>query len=112
VDNETHVNTFTDMHDIGDQLLQNGFQSPVMEMENLTLTYQSVIDLLKDLKAIGAQSVSARSKSLMGKDKFQLMIQMYESFRQDGKLPASYEVIYGHAWKRVSELGAIQLSNG
>jgi malonyl-CoA O-methyltransferase len=48
----------------------------------------------------------------MGKDKFQLMIQMYESYRQDGKLPASYEVIYGHAWKRVSELGAIQLSNG
>jgi len=120
VDNETHVNTFTDMHDIGDQLLQNGFQSPVMEMENLTLTYQSVIDLLKDLKAIGAQSVSTRSKSLMGKDKFQLMIQMYESFRQDGKLPASYEVIYGHAWVRSSAsfkgqkipvIGDIELSN-
>jgi malonyl-CoA O-methyltransferase len=34
-----HVNTFADMHDIGDQLLQSGFQSPVMEMETLTLTY-------------------------------------------------------------------------
>ncbi len=111
VDNETHVNTFTDMHDIGDQLLQNGFQSPVMEMEQLTLTYQSVIDLLRDLKAIGAQTVNTRSKSLMGKDKFKLMVEMYESFRKDGKLPATYEVIYGHAWKRVSELGAIKLSN-
>ena len=111
VDNETHVNTFTDMHDIGDQLLQNGFQSPVMEMEHLTLTYQSVIDLLRDLKAIGAQSVNSRSKSLMGKDKFQLMIQMYESYRQDGKLPATYEVIYGHAWKRALSLGAIEINN-
>ncbi|MCH9712333.1 MAG: methyltransferase domain-containing protein, partial [Proteobacteria bacterium] len=27
VDNDTHVNTFTDMHDIGDQLLNTGFQS-------------------------------------------------------------------------------------
>ncbi|MDG2353925.1 MAG: malonyl-ACP O-methyltransferase BioC [Gammaproteobacteria bacterium] len=111
VDSETHVNTFTDMHDIGDQMLQNGFQSPVMEMETLTLTYQTVTDLLRDLKAIGAQTVNTRSKSLMGKDKFQLMIKMYESYRKDGKLPATYEVIYGHAWKRASSLGAIEINN-
>jgi malonyl-CoA O-methyltransferase len=111
VDNETHVNTFTDMHDIGDQMLGCGFQSPVMEMEKLTLTYQKVTDLLRDLKAIGAQTVSTRSKSLMGKDKFQLMIKMYESYRIDGKLPATYEVIYGHAWKRVNKLGGIAISN-
>jgi len=111
VDNDTHVNTFTDMHDIGDQLLNTGFQSPVMEMETLTLTYQTVTDLLRDLKAIGAQSVGNRSKSLTGKDKFKLMVEMYESFRKDGKLPATYEVIYGHAWKRISEIGTINLSN-
>ncbi len=110
VDDTPHVNTFTDMHDIGDQLLQNSFQSPVMEMETLTLTYQTVTDLLKDLKAIGAQTVSTRSKSLTGKNKFQSMIQMYESYRTDGKLPATYEVVYGHAWKKVSEPG-IKLSN-
>lgn len=111
VDNAPHVNTFIDMHDIGDQLLQNGFQSPVMEMETLTLTYQTVTDLLKDLKAIGAQTVEARSKSLMGKDKFQSMIKMYESYRTNGKLPATYEAVYGHAWKKTSDLGAIDISN-
>jgi len=66
---------------------------------------------LRDLKAIGAQTVSTQSKSLMGKDKFQLMIKMYESYRKDGKLPATYEVIYGHAWKRTSSLGAIEINN-
>lgn len=111
VDNDTHVNTFTDMHDIGDQLLNTGFQSPVMEMETLTLTYQTVIDLLRDLKAIGAQSVGNRSKSLTGKDKFKLMVEMYESFRKDGKLPATYEVVYGHAWKRISTIGKIEINN-
>lgn len=111
VDDQVHVNTFADMHDIGDQMLGAGFQSPVMEMETLTLTYQTVTDLLRDLKAIGAQTVDARSKSLMGKDKFQLMIKMYESYRQDEKLPATYEVIYGHAWKRISTLGSIQINN-
>ena len=111
VDSEVHVNAFTDMHDIGDQMLQNGFQSPVMEMETLTLTYQTVIDLLRDLKTIGAQTVANRSKFLTGKDKFQLMIKMYESYRKDGKLPATYEVIYGHAWKKVSGLGNISVEN-
>ncbi len=110
-DNETHVNTFIDMHDIGDQMLGAGFVSPVMEMETLTLTYQTVTDLLRDLKAIGAQTVDTRSKSLMGKDKFQLMIKMYESYRQDGKLPATYEVVYGHAWKKISAIGEINLNN-
>ena len=46
VDNNTHVNTFTDMHDIGDKMLECGFQSPVMEMEKITLTYQNVTDLV------------------------------------------------------------------
>jgi malonyl-CoA O-methyltransferase len=36
---------------------------------------------------------------------------MYESYRQDGKLPATYEVIYGHAWKKVSGLGNISVEN-
>mgnify|MGYP001566229188 CR=1 FL=1 len=111
VDNETHVNTFTDMHDIGDQILGCGFQSPVMEMEKLTLTYQAVTDLLRDLKAIGAQSVDKRSKSLTGKDKFKLMTKMYESYRKEGKLPATYEVIYGHAWKKISNIKKIQINN-
>ena len=63
------------------------------------------------LKAIGAQTVDSRSKSLTGKDKFQLMIKMYESYRKDGKLPATYEVIYGHAWKKTNNLGGIEINN-
>ena len=111
VDSDTHVNTFIDMHDIGDQMLQSGFHSPIMEMENLTLTYDKVVDLMHDLKGIGAQTVHNRSKSLTGKTKFKQMIEMYESYRSEGKLPATYEVIYGHAWKKTSPLGAVPVSN-
>jgi malonyl-CoA O-methyltransferase len=99
------------MHDIGDQMLQSGFQSPIMEMENITLTYEKVLDLMHDLKSIGAQNVGNRSKALTGKTKFKKMIEMYESYRTDGKLPATYEVIYGHAWKNENKLGAISLEN-
>ena len=80
-----------------------------MEMETLSLAYQNVTDLLRDLKAIGAQTLNTRSKSLTGKDKFQSMIKMYESYRTEGKLPATYEVVYGHAWKQTNTLSGINL---
>jgi malonyl-CoA O-methyltransferase len=82
-----------------------------MEMEKLTLTYEKVLDLMHDLKGIGAQSVENRSKSLTGKTKFKKMLEMYESYRENGKIPATYEVIYGHAWKNNNKFGAISLEN-
>ena len=111
VDSSPHVNEFIDMHDIGDQMIQSGFQSPIMEMEKLTLTYEKVLDLMRDLKGIGAQSVENRSKSLTGKTKFKKMLEMYESYRENGKIPATYEVIYGHAWKNDVKFEAISLEN-
>jgi malonyl-CoA O-methyltransferase len=39
------------------------------------------------------------------------MIKMYESYRTDEKLPATYEVIYGHAWKKTANVGAIEINN-
>jgi len=103
VDDANHVNQFIDMHDIGDALLQDGFAEPVMEAEVLTLTYDTVDALMHDLKAIGAnvttQSKHASRTGLTGKSVIQTVRESYELFRQDGLLPASYEIIYGHAWK-------------
>jgi malonyl-CoA O-methyltransferase len=95
-----HVNQFVDMHDIGDALIRNGFGQPVMDVEHFTLTYDKPIGVLKDLKAIGATNSSLnRDQGLMGKGKFQRMLEAYESLRQnDQKIPATYEVVHGHAW--------------
>jgi malonyl-CoA O-methyltransferase len=111
VDDNPHVNTFIDMHDVGDALLKSGFQNPVMESEGLILTYQDVMDLLKDLKGIGAQNVRSRQSNLTGKGKFQQMLASYEAYRTDGKIPATYEVLYGHAWKQVNSVKKITFDN-
>ena len=102
VDNTDHVNQFIDMHDIGDALLFDGFAEPVMEAEVLTVTYNSVDEIMHDLKAIGANVTARRSRTgLGGKAALQNLRQNYEQFRQNNLLPASYEIIYGHAWKPV-----------
>lgn len=110
VDGHTHLNRFADMHDVGDMLLQAGFAEPVMDMEYLTLTYDDVRGVLQDLKAIGAHNATAgRAQGLMGKNAWARLLENYEKLRRDGKLPATYEVVYGHAWKvapRVTRDGA------
>jgi malonyl-CoA O-methyltransferase len=100
VDRRTHVNAFVDMHDIGDALVRAGFADPVMEAEAFTLTYDSARDLMRDLKTIGAHNVSAgRPRGMTGKRALAAMEAAYEGFRDaDGRLPATYEVVYGHAW--------------
>lgn len=102
VDNEPHVSRFLDMHDIGDALLQSRLSEPVMDVEHFTLTYSDVRGLFDDLKSIGAtNSLSLRPRGLLGKTSYQKLLDAYEQFRRNDSLPASYEVIYGHAWKPV-----------
>jgi malonyl-CoA O-methyltransferase len=105
-DSAVHVNRFIDMHDIGDMMIGAGFADPVMDMEYLTLTYADVRTLMRELKAIGAHNVATgRNRGLMGKRALQDIEQRYDNFRRDERLPATFEVIYGHAWKPLPRVG-------
>lgn len=101
--NFDHVNNFIDMHDLGDILVQTKFAHPVMDSEHFTLTYSSVINILKDLKAVGANTVLSENikNNLMSKSKLAQLEKQYKShfILEDGKLPLTYEVSYGHAFK-------------
>ena len=100
VDDLPHVHEFADLHDLGDEMLQASFADPVMDVEHLTLTYQSVAHLLKDLKAMGAVNADAKqSRGMTGKSALKQMTKAYEQFRNNDRLPATWEVVYGHGWK-------------
>jgi malonyl-CoA O-methyltransferase len=99
VDAHSHVHQFIDMHDLGDALVRTGFAAPVLDVERITLQYLDVRNMAADLKATGAHNVSAgRARGLTGPRKFAAMQAAYEQFRQDGRLPATYEVVFAHAW--------------
>jgi malonyl-CoA O-methyltransferase len=98
-DGRTHVNRFIDMHDLGDALVRSGLVEPVMDVERYTLTYATVQDLMRDLKAIGAHNANAgRPRGLTGKGALERMAAEYETHRREGRLPATYEVVFGQAW--------------
>jgi len=93
-----HVSRFIDMHDIGDALLASGFRDPVLERDDFTLTYADARTLMHELRAIGATNADAqRARALTGKAHLRRVVEAYETFRADGVLPATYEVVYAHA---------------
>lgn len=118
VDALDHVNTFYDMHDIGDGLLHTGFADPVVDMEYLTVTYRQLDTLFQDLKKTGSHLLPGSGhQGLYARKKWQHMCEAYEQFKTpQGVYPATIEIIYGHAFKpqratqRVDASGAIAIS--
>jgi malonyl-CoA O-methyltransferase len=99
VDSRTHVHQFIDMHDLGDALVRGGFASPVLDVERYTLAYADVRRVAADLKATGARNATmGRARGLTGRRQFAAFQAAYEAHRRDGRLPATYEVVFGHAW--------------
>ena len=99
-DGMTSVSRFIDMHDIGDTLVRAGFSAPVLDVERFTLTYDDVKSVMRDLKSIGAHNATdGRARGLLGRGFLQKLESNYEQYRADGKLPATFEVVYGHAWR-------------
>jgi malonyl-CoA O-methyltransferase len=94
------VHAFTDMHDIGDALVHAGFADPVMDMEMVTLTFDTVEALAGELRHLGWSNARLdRPRGLTGPGRWRAMAARYERWRSDGRLPASFEIVYGHAWK-------------
>jgi malonyl-CoA O-methyltransferase len=69
-------------------------------MELLTLTYADALAMMRDLKAIGAANAAlGRARGLMGRARLARAVAALEGMRRDGRIPATFEVVYGHAWK-------------
>lgn len=93
---------FTDMHDWGDMLVQAGFAEPVMDMEQITLTYASPESLLGDLRELGRNLHVHRFAGLRGRAWKQSLTDALMSLAQtqaDGRLSLRFEIVYGHALK-------------
>jgi malonyl-CoA O-methyltransferase len=100
VDSYSHVQRFVDMHDLGDMLVAGGFAAPVMDIDIVTFTYDSLEALAGDLRRSGqTHSNPDRRRVLMGRGAWTRAAQEYEKLRRGGRLPATVELVFGHAWK-------------
>ena len=91
----TPAHEFTDMHDWGDMLVEAGFAEPVMDMERITLTFETPQRLLQELRGLGRNLHPQRFPGLRGR---QWREQLHQALA-DAPLQLTFEVIYGHAFK-------------
>jgi malonyl-CoA O-methyltransferase len=98
-----HVIDFVDMHDLGDMLVESGFEIPVMDQETLTITYKSPESLLADVRRWGAYPFEREASSSAAARRLHkaLLAALEARRRADGTIALTFEVIYGHAWKAV-----------
>jgi malonyl-CoA O-methyltransferase len=86
---------FLDMHDLGDMLVAAGFGDPVMDMELVTLTYATPRAFLADQRHLGVRD------ALLGHQGWRDWRRLLGAWPRnaEGRLPASFEIVHGHAWK-------------
>ena len=98
---EAPVHSFPDLHTVGDAVARAGFTEPVLETDRLVLCYAGVTELLRELRALGVRHVAAgRRRGLGGRRLHAELHRRYERHRRaDGRIPATFELVFGHAWR-------------
>jgi malonyl-CoA O-methyltransferase len=98
-DNIPHVSPFASIAQFGDALIAAGFKNPVLDRDEFVMDHADLGDLMRELRTLGATNANVdRRRSLTGRARFARAAQAYEPWRRNGKLPATWEVIYAHAW--------------
>lgn len=93
---------YTDMHDLGDMLVAQGFAEPVMDMERIELTFATPQRLLTELRELGRNLHRHRFAGLRGrawKARLDDALEQLADPAHDGQLKLTFEIIYGHAHK-------------
>jgi malonyl-CoA O-methyltransferase len=95
VDKHVHVNHFFPLERWADVIHQSGLKIQVKRVLHPKLQFDSVRQLLKELKLIGAHNVNkGQPQGLFGKKYLNAMYSAYEAFNINGFFPASYEVYF------------------
>ena len=98
---------FVDMHDIGDMLVHAGFADPVMDQEQLTLTYADAGALLAELRTLGGNAAAGRFAGLRTpRWRARLERELGALAGADGRLALGFEIVYGHAFKPAPRVAA------
>lgn len=98
VDDAVHVNSFVAEEGITRALQAAGFASLSIESEIHVCRYASVLELMRELKGLGAHNVNAgRKHKLTTKAELSQMMLNYQQAMASELVEASYEIIYVRA---------------
>ena len=86
------------MHDVGDALLAAGLSDPALDTEHITISYPSVLSVLRELKALGSYLGYGKPKPGLTTAHQLATLETLAERDTDGRFPITLEVVYGLAW--------------
>lgn len=95
------VSPFTDVRDAGNLLTRAGLALPVVDAENVVVTYADIFKLMADLRAMGETNcVIERPKTPARRETFLRAADIYAKRFADsrGRLTATFQIITMTAW--------------
>ena len=103
VSEHVHVHPFSDMHHLGDAMLQCHLSDTVMDCERVVLAYDALETLVEDARDYHVFNAHARRfKGLFTPKQWHALQQAYVAYKANGYYPLTLEVVYGHGWKLAS----------
>lgn len=95
-----HVSPFTEVRDLGNLLNRAGYAMLTIDIDDIVITYPSMIELMQDLKGMGENNCSWSRKPMLHRDTMAAAAAIYkEMYGNDDGVPATYQVIYFIGWK-------------
>ena len=95
------VAPFADVRELGALLQRAGFALPVVDSDRLTVRYESVFALMRDLRRMGATNVlTERRRTPLRRATLQRMAEIYaQRFADpDGRVRATFEIAWLSGW--------------
>jgi SAM-dependent methyltransferase len=95
------VAPFADLRELGALLQRAGFALPVADVDRLTVRYDSVFGLMRDLRRMGAtNALNARRRAPLKRATLTRMAEIYaERFGDDdGRVHATFEIVWLSGW--------------
>ncbi len=95
------VTPMADIAALGDLIGRAGLALPVADSVALTVTYETPLHLLRDLRAMGETNIlGARRRSPLRRETLLRMAEIYQTHygTADGRIPATFEIIFLTGW--------------
>ncbi|XP_004248051.1 putative methyltransferase At1g22800, mitochondrial [Solanum lycopersicum] len=89
------------VRDAGNLLTRAGFTLPGVDVDEYTIRYNSALELIEHLRAMGETSALLQRSKVLKKDTALATAAIYESMfaAEDGTIPATFQIIYMTGWR-------------
>ncbi|KAI9096644.1 S-adenosyl-L-methionine-dependent methyltransferase [Phlyctochytrium arcticum] len=96
-----HVSPMTEVKDVASLLQRAGFTLITVDIDEISVSYPSMFELIQDLRAMGESNAIVARKPYLSRDTLMAAGAIYKEIygNEDGTIPATFQVIYMIGWK-------------